>query len=128
MAALSFRLLDVSASKAASRKTLAWWWDDTRRSPEGSCLLAAGAWFVTMMALFIPTALVFAALQKAGIDLVWWSLIPTGLLGAAIAGAAVNGVRDLVNDDAAPTMGADVGIAALTLAFMAASIVVQLAN
>ena len=85
VAALGFWLLDVSASKATFRKTLAWWWDDTRRSPEGSCLVACGTWFATMMTLFVPTVFVFAALQKAGIELVWWGLLPTGLLGAAIA-------------------------------------------
>jgi hypothetical protein len=128
MAALGFWLLDVSAGKASSRMTLAWWWDDTRRSPEGSCLVACGAWFVTMMGLFVPTVFVFAALQKAGIELVWWGLLPTGLLGAAIAGAGVNGARHLLNDNASPTLGSDLGIAALTLAFVAASVVVQLAR
>lgn len=128
MAALGFWLLDVSVSKASSRMTLAWWWDDTRRSPEGSCLVACGAWFVTMMALFAPTALVFAALQRAGVHLVWWGLIPTALLGAAIAGAGVNGARYLLDDDASPTPLADLGIAALTLGFMASSLLVQLAR
>lgn len=126
MAALGFWLLDMSAGKAASRKTLAWWWDDTRRSPEGSCLLAAGAWFITMMALFVPTVFVFAAQQRAGVDLTWWGLIPSGLLGAATAGAGVNGARHLLKDNASPTLGSDLGIAALTMAFLAASIVAQL--
>ena len=128
MATLGFWLLDVSASKASSRKPLRWWLNDTRRSPKGSCLVACGAWFVTMMTLFVPLMFGFAALQRVGTDLTWWGLIPAGLLGAAIAGAGVNGVRHLLDDNASPTRGTDLGIAALTLAFMAASVVMQLAR
>lgn len=128
MAAFGFWVLDLSASKASSRKTLTWWVNDTRRSPEGSCLVACGAWFVTMMALFVPTVFVFAALQRAGVDLAWWGSIPAGLLGAAVAGAGVNGARYLLNNDASPTPLADLGIAALTLMFMAGSVLLQLAR
>ena len=40
----------------------------------------------------------------------------------------MNGARYLLNDDASPTPLADLGIAALTLAFMVASVLLQLAR
>ena len=117
MAVLAFWFLDRWASGASTRKTFRWWWAETRRSPEGSCLAACGAWFVTMMALFIPVLFLFAALQAEQVDLAWWGWIPSGLLGAALAGSGVNGVRHFFDDDAAPTASADIWIPALVAAF-----------
>ena len=78
-------------------------------------MAASGAWFVAMMALFVPTVFVFGALQGGGADLRWWGAIPAAMLSAAVVGAAVNGVRYLFDDDAAPTRSADVLIAVLIM-------------
>ena len=56
------------------------------------------------------------ALEAAGVDLRWWGWMPPLVLTAALIGFAVNGWRDLMNDDAIPSMAADVLIGMLVVA------------
>ncbi|MCB0910254.1 MAG: hypothetical protein KDB60_01390 [Propionibacteriaceae bacterium] len=60
--------------------------------------------------------LAFAWLEAAGVDLRWWGWLPAMFLSAAVAGFAVNGLRELLNDGATPSLAADVLIVVLVLA------------
>ena len=103
----------VTRRRATQSDTFRYWWNSNRDLPAGTCFAASGAWLVAMMALFVPTMFLFSALQDGGADLRWWGAIPAALLSAAVVGSAVNGLRYLIDDDAAQTLSADVLIAAL---------------
>ena len=103
----------VTRRRGARSETFRYWRDSNQDTPAGTCLPASGAWFAAMIALFLPTVFVFGALQGGGADLRWWGAIPAAMLSAAVVGSAVNGVRYLIDDDAAPTPSADVLIAVL---------------
>jgi hypothetical protein len=78
------------------------------------------------MVLFVPVVFGFSALEGSGVSLGWWGWVPAALLSAAVAGSAVNGLRHLMNEEATPTLGADILIAGLIVASTAATVGMQL--
>jgi prepilin signal peptidase PulO-like enzyme (type II secretory pathway) len=69
-----------------------------------------------MMALFGVVVFGFAALERAGVSLWGWEWLPVAVLSAAVAGASVNGLRHLMDEDATPTRHADILIVVLAVA------------
>jgi succinate dehydrogenase hydrophobic anchor subunit len=126
MAALGLWILDlISTRRGDPRTSLRELWDTSRASPSGLCLVAGITWFVLMAVPTTAIMLVFASLAGAGVDLRWWGWLPALSLSAAVVGFAVNGLRELVSDDATPTLAADVLIVVLVLASTATIVGLQ---
>jgi len=106
----------VTKRRGDARTSLREWWDTNRAFPSGLCLVAGITWFVLMAVLMAASLVSFASLTGAGFDLRGWGWLPALFLSAAVIGFAVNGLRELANDDAPLTLAADVLIVVLVLA------------
>lgn len=117
MATLGLWILDLATKRRdEARTSLSEWRGTNRESPSGLCLMAAITWFVAMAVPAAAIVFAFAWLEAGGVDLRWWGWLPAMFLSAAVAGFAVNGLRELLSDDATPTLAADVLIGMLVLA------------